>query len=501
MTQPRTLPSSASEPEGFRLQGREARLRAGSLGVPAIVFFVVAAAAPLAAILGAGPVAFIFAGAGAPAMYVIAAVVLLLFGVGFAAMSRHVTSAGGFAAFAAKGLGRHAGYVMAGVALLAYAGMLIGLFGQFAVFAADLLSSELGLDVSWQAMAFAGVVLVGVLGYFDVRLSASVLGVLMILEVLILVVFDIAVIVAGGAGGLDVDAFAPSTVVSPDMGAALLFAFSCYVGFEATVIYGEEAREPRVTVPRATYAAILIIGVIYTATMWALGLAYGTSEVQAAAIEDPLNFVFDANTKYVGGWSTTLMQYLVVTSLVAVLLAFHNTLSRYVFSLGRARFLPQGLGRTHRRHHSPSRASLLLTAVSAAVLTWFVLGEADPFTTIYLWLVGTGTLGVLVLQAAGAAAVVGYFTRHRASTNATRTVVVSSTVGGIGLVVAIWLGVQNFDLLTGVTEGPATLLPTLLVVSAVAGLILGITRSRDGHVVDVSAGSVPAEPAAAHDRA
>ena len=70
-------------------------LKRGSLGVPAIVFFVVATAAPLAAVLGAGPVVFIFSGVGAPAMYVIAAVVLLLFGIGFAAMSRFATSAGG----------------------------------------------------------------------------------------------------------------------------------------------------------------------------------------------------------------------------------------------------------------------------------------------------------------------------------------------------------------------------------------------------------------------
>jgi|APMI01.1.fsa_nt_gi amino acid transporter len=492
MTQP-PLPDS-----GTKVQ-HATTLKGGTLGVPSIVFFVVATAAPLAALLGAGPVVFIFSGAGAPAMYVIAAVVLLLFGVGFAAMSRFATSAGGFAAFASKGLGRHAGYLMAGVAILAYAAMLIGLFGQFAVFAADLFANLLGWSIPWQVIAFAGVILVGALGYLDIQLSASVLGVLMILEVLILVIFDIVVIAAGGADGLNLDAFAPENVLTPGLGVGLLFAFACFVGFEATVIYGEEAKRPKVTIPRATYASILVIGVIYTVTMWALGLAYGSADVQAAAIENPVEFVFAANTQFVGEWSTVIMRILVVTSLIAVLLAFHNTLSRYLFSLGRARFLSSRLGRTHRRFHSPSIASMVLSVVTALALLAFVLANADPFLTIYLWLVGLGTVGVLVLQAAGAAAVVGYFLRNRGSRTNAWTNYVAPALGGVGLCAAIVLAVINFPILTGVTEGPATLLPWLLLVAAIGGLVIGIARSRTGNVVDLAVDPPQSEDAPVND--
>ncbi|WP_082497239.1 APC family permease [Microbacterium sp. Leaf288] len=474
-------------------------LKRGSLGVPAIVFFVVATAAPLAAVLGAGPVVFIFSGVGGPAMYVIAATVLLLFGVGFAAMSRYATSAGGFAAFASKGLGRYAGYLMAGVAVLAYAGMLIGLFGQFAVFAADLFSTLFGWSIPWQVIAFAGVVLIGAFGYLDIQLSASVLGVLMILEVLILVIFDVVVIATGGAGGINFDAFRAENVFTPGMGVGLLFAFACFVGFEATVIYGEEAKRPKVTIPRATYASILVIGVIYTVTMWALGLAYGSADVQEAATADPVEFVFAANTQFVGAWSTLIMRILVVTSLIAVLLAFHNTLSRYLFSLGRARFLSERLGHTHRRYHSPSVASVVLSIITALVLLAFVIANADPFTTIYLWLVGVGTLGVLVLQAAGAAAVIGYFVRNRRSRTNAWTNFIAPGLGGLGLLAAIVLAVINFPLLTGVTEGPATLLPWLLVLAAIAGLIIGAARSRGGRTVDLSTGVIQVDDAVAAD--
>lgn len=471
------------------------QLGRGSIGVPGVVFFVVATAAPLAAVLGAGPVVFIFSGVGGPAMFVIAAIVLLLFGVGLAAMSRYTTSAGGFTAFATKGLGRNAGYLMAGVAVLAYAGMLIGLFGQFSVFTADLFSSLFGWSVPWQLIAFVGVVIAGVFGYRDIQLSAKVLGVLMVLEVLILVIFDIAVIATGGANGINFDAFNPANVFTPDIGVGLLFAFACFVGFEATVIYGEESRQPHRTIPRATYISIALIGVIYAATMWALGLAYGSDEVQAAAIENPVEFVFSANTLFVGEWSTSIMRVLVVTSLIAVILALHNTLSRYVFSLGRARFFSKSLGATHRKHGSPAVASIAVTVLTSVVLLAFMLAQADPFTVIYFWLVGVGTLGVLVLQAAGAASVVGFFLRNRSFEASIWARLIAPALGGIGLVAAIVLAVVNFPILTGVTSGPLTLLPVLIVIAAVVGLVIGVVRSRNGDVVDLTEGAINADSA------
>ncbi len=221
--------------------------------------------------------------------------------------------------------------------------------------------------------------------------------------------------------------------------------------------------------------------------MFAIGLAYGSSAVQQAAIDDPIEFVFAANTQYVGEWSTFIMRILVVTSLFAVLLAFHNTLSRYLFSLGRARLLASAFGRTHRRFGSPSVASIALSVVTVVVLIAFMLAQADPFLTIYLWLVGVGTLGVLILQAAGAAAVVGYFLRHRVDSASPWSSYIAPALGGVGLIITIVIAVVNFPLLTGVSEGPATLLPVLLIVAAVAGLIAGILRSRSDQTVDLVA--------------
>lgn len=57
----------------------------------------------------------------------------------------------------------------------------------------------------------------------------------------------------------------------------------------------------------------------------------------------------------------------------------------------------------------------------------------------------------------------------------------------------------NFPILTGVTEGPATLLPWLLVVAAIGGLVIGIARSRTGNVVDLAVDPPQSEDAPVND--
>lgn len=451
-------------------------LRKSSIGVTGIVFFVVAAAAPLAAIVGAGPVVFAAGGEGAPGLYLIASIVLLLFAVGFAAMSRYVTSAGGFAATVSRGLGNRLGYATAGVAIVAYAGMLIGLYGQFAIFLSDLLKNFFGLDINWFILAATGVIVVGILSYLDVNLSAAVLGVLMIAEVLLLLIFDVSVLAQGGSSGINIDNFSPSNVFSPGIGIGMLFAFACFVGFEATTIYGEEAKNPKKTVAIATYVSIGLIGFFYVLTTWAVGLAYGSGNASAAAAEDPVGFVLNANTQFVGQWSTDVMQVLIVTSVFAVLLSFQNTLSRYFFSLGRSGLLPSALGKTHPKFKSPYIAGVFLTVLSLVVLGIFAIAGADPFMNVYLWLVGLGTLGVLVLQALGAIAVVGYFAKEKKVN--VWVGAIAPGLGAIGLIFAIYLAVTNFSQLTAVNEGPVTLLPWLIIVFGLVMLIIGVSRSR-----------------------
>src|SRR3954452_15429489 len=90
--------------------GAPARQLRGTLGVASIVFMVVAAAAPLGVIGGVVPLGLASGnGAGFPATFIVSTVVLLLFAVGFTAMTPFVDDAGAFFSYVRQALGFPAG--------------------------------------------------------------------------------------------------------------------------------------------------------------------------------------------------------------------------------------------------------------------------------------------------------------------------------------------------------------------------------------------------------
>ena len=113
-------------------EAADSTLRKGSIGVIGIVFFVVAAAAPLVGMTGALPVAVVLGnGAAAPGAYLATGLVLLVFSVGYAAMSHRVTNTGAFFAYVGRGLGIGPGVGSAFVSLLAYLSIQLAIFGFF----------------------------------------------------------------------------------------------------------------------------------------------------------------------------------------------------------------------------------------------------------------------------------------------------------------------------------------------------------------------------------
>jgi len=59
-----------------------------------------------------------------------------------------------------------------------------------------------------------------------------------------------------------------------------------------------------------------------------------------------LSGLFDLAARYVGPVAADAMRILLVTSVLAGVLSFHNVITRYQFTLGNAGVLPDGLGRS-----------------------------------------------------------------------------------------------------------------------------------------------------------
>ena len=449
------------------------QLRRNALGVAAITFFVVSAAAPLTAVAGGYPIAMLLGnGAGVPAAVVLVTLILLVFSVGYTAMARHIANAGSFFAFTSRGLGGVAGGAAAYIALLAYNTMQIGLYGLFGAVTAGTLAGY-GIELPWWVWSLIALAIVGLLGYRQIDLSAKVLAVLVILEYVAVVILDIAIVGKGGAAGIEFSSFTPGAFFTASPTIGVLLCFAAFMGFEATTIYSEEARDPKRTVPRATYLAVLIIGVFYAISTWAMVLGVGADKVVEAigTLPDPTLYVFTLSDQYVGGWLTTVMSVLLVTSVFAALLAFHNAAARYFYVLGREGLLPAKLGNTHDAHQSPHSGSVLQTVLGIVVLAIFAITQQDPIFALFTWLTNTATLSVITLMALVSFAVLAFFKKQPALEPSALKASIAPLFAGVVLAIIAILVVVNFGLLTGAAPWLAIALPVLVPVAAVLGML------------------------------
>ncbi|WP_432548651.1 APC family permease [Kineococcus sp. SYSU DK004] len=426
------------------------RRLSGRLGVGSIVFMVVAAAAPLTVVGGSVPLGIAIGnGAGYPAMYALGGVVLFFFAVGFTAMTRHVPDAGAFSTYVGAGLGRSHGLGASFLALLTYQTIQAAVYGYLGAALGGVVADLGGPDLPWWVWAGLSIAAVGVLGYRHIDLSSRVLGVLLVGEIGVVLVVDAAVVLAGGGPeGFSTAALTPSGIASGAPGIGLMFALAGFIGFEATAVFRDEARDPDRTVPRATYAALLVIGLFYTLSAWAVVSAWGDGPAVAAALEDPEGMVVTTATRYAGAVVGDLVQVLLLTSLFACVLSFHNVVNRYVFSLANTGVLPHAWGASHPRHSSPHTASLLQTASSLAMVALFAAFALDPVMEVYTWMAGIATLGFVLLMLLTCVAVLVFFRRTRVDGRRWNTVVAPS-LGVAGLALAAWLTASNFDLLVG----------------------------------------------------
>ncbi|MFD5269657.1 APC family permease [Streptomyces sp. NPDC058335] len=436
------------EPPQERAPSAPAGLRSGTLGTSDIAFFVVSAAAPLTVMAGVAPLAILLGGIGAPVGYLVAGLTLAVFAVGFTTMSRHVTSGGAFYAYITRGLGRPVGVGAALLALVGYNGMEIGVYGLLGTATQDTVHALFGVDVPWLPISLAGLLLVGYGGFRSIDFGARLLGVLLAAETGILVLLAAGVLLEGGAHGLSAASLAPGNVLVPGTAAVLAFAFAAFTGFESTVIYRREARDPQRTIPRATYLAVGFLGLFYAFVVWIAVQAFGDAEVVGAAAKDPAGLFFTAISTYVGGWAADLMHVFIVTSVLASLLAFHNAINRYGLALAEEGVLPRALGRVHPRHGSPYIAGLAQTVLGAVVVLAFWAAGADPYGQLLLWVNTPGMLALLLLQLLAAIAVPCYFRRVSHQEGALRTLV-APIAATVLLTTAIVLVVGHLDLFTG----------------------------------------------------
>ena len=435
-------------------------LAGNRLGVAGVLFFALAAPAPVAVVALGVPTAYAGGLLVVPLAFLAVGLVLLVFSVGYAAMLRRARTAGAIYSVVARGLGRPLGVSAGWVALLSYTALQIGLYGAAGVAARPVLSGQFGIDVPWWQVALACWVVVALLGLVRIDVAGLLLAVFVLAETVIIVGFSAADLLDPGAGGITAPALNLSHLDRPALGLLLIGAALAFAGFETTAAYAEEARRPRRAITHATYLAVLILTVLYGGAAWAMSVGAGP-DLAAVAAARGQETMFDLAAARLTPWAVTLGRIVLLTGVVAAMVALHHTIARYMFALGRDRVLPGGLGRTAPRTLAPRAASLTQTLVMGLVIGGCAYLDLDPQTQLARRLGVSGGIGILLLLIAASLAALLFLNRAPDGENAWRrfvapglATVAFGTLGYLALVdFAELLGVRDGDPLTWIVPG------------------------------------------------
>ncbi|WP_030853142.1 APC family permease [Streptomyces sp. NRRL F-4474] len=480
--------TTLQEPAEIRTyKGQDRALRADRLGTAGLLLSVLAASAPLMVVAGVMPTTFGLMGVvGQPLLFVILGLVLALFSVGYAEMSRHVHNAGAFYAYIARGLGPTAGAAASLVALVAYSAMQVGVYGILGFEISGLFATYLDTELAWWIPALLAVAVTGALGWLKIDLNAKVLGVLLLIECALVVVFDAAALAKPGPEGLSLHAFNPETLSGAGLGTALCFCIAAFVGFEQSPVYAEETSKPHIVVSRVMFLAVGFVALFFAFSAWALTVATGPAEVVKTAGEAGPGLLFQLTEARLGTAFTDVLHVLFVTGMFAAMLSFHNVVARYAFAMGREGLLPAAFGRTNAGTGAPATGSLLQTCIATVVVLAFAVTDdlpagdpTAPVLHLFTWMGSVGALGVTLLMAAASFAVIAFFVR-RGTAGAQVWRLAAAAAAGLALLAIAVYTVKDFGVLVGAEKGSALswILPGIIGAAVVAGLLYGVILRR-----------------------
>jgi amino acid transporter len=194
----------------------------------------------------------------------------------------------------------------------------------------------------------------------------------------ILGAFEIAIFAAlslwmllSNAGDLNLQPFNPTHAQGDWSGVfkGMVFAILAFIGFEAAAPLGEEARNPRRTVPRAVVGSAIAIGLFYVlcSYAWVFGAGFDDFVKQATTNADPWRSL--AKVFWGGGW--VLVFLAICNSIAANSNAAVNAATRVFYALARNGLAPRPLGRTHQRFRTPHVAIILMSLIALIVALLF----------------------------------------------------------------------------------------------------------------------------------
>jgi amino acid transporter len=461
------------------------QLQRDAVGLAPVLFQGITHMAPAAAVAFSIIFATPYAGGATPLAVVLALVACLFVAISISQLARHLPSAGGLYTYSARGLHPTVGFFVAWGYMLAepiVAPLLYIVFGNvLSVYLNNHFSTPLWL---WAPFAAAAGIAVWALVYRGVRISTETGVALGAFEIVVFLALAITLIIAAG-GNNTLSVFGPSTGNSAGLGgvfAGMVYTVLAFIGFEAVAPLGEEARNPRRTLPRAVILSCVLVGVFYVICYYGATVYFGPDKMA-----DPKNgfLAFNGGDPWDGlaaklwGPFAILVLLAILNSAFANSNAGANAATRVGFALGRVGILPRQLARVHPRFKTPYIAihvqGVLGIAVALGLGAALYNSGSAPGPLNAFALLGTiaTIIVVCIYILTNLANIVFYMREQRAELNVLWNVIVP--VLGVVIFIPVLIAAFGIDfggLGISPLSAPANAAPWVVVVWLVIGAVL-----------------------------
>src|SRR5437870_1587630 len=405
-------------------------LQKDAVGLAPVLFQSFTHMAPAAAVAFSIIFAVTYAGGATPLAVLLALVACLFVAISIGQLARHLPSAGGLYTYSARGIHPTVGFFVAWGFMLAeplVAPLLYLIFGNvISVYLNSHFNTPTWLWAPLAALAGIGV---WVLVYRGVRIPTETGVVLGAFEIVVFLALGITLIFAAGSNNT-LNVFSPGTGNSSGLGsvfAGMVYTVLAFIGFEASAPLGEEAKDPKRTIPRAVILSCVLIGVFYLICYYGAIVYFGPDKAA-----DPKNgfFAFNGGDPWDGLASKVWGPFAILVLLAIINSAFANSnaganaATRVGYALARVGILPRVLASLHPGVKPPSVAAHAAPALGIAVALILGLVLGGPLLAFAL----LGTVATLIIVCiyilTNLANIVFYTREHRDELNPVWNVIV-----------------------------------------------------------------------------
>lgn len=318
------------------------------------------------------PLMFGTAGTAGWLCYLFGTIMLLFVAFSLNQFSQRYTSAGSMYEYTVKGLGPKAGGLSGWCLIWAYMFISIAGVTGFTHFATKLLAltGASGYLSHPSITLFALCVLMAWFLAFN-SIQFSTILMLVFEGISVALILMLAFLALGKTGAVDVAQLHPVAGHGlKDIGLGVVVAIFSLVGFECATAFGEEARNPLKTIPRAVIASLLLTGAFFVFITYV--------ETHALANGNPTLDKLDAPLTTLSGnlgvkWMGVLISIGAMISFFALALSCMNAGARVLFTMGRYGLFPISVGSSHKKNLTPHVAITLFAAIQFLIPTTFIL--------------------------------------------------------------------------------------------------------------------------------